>query len=423
MTTGTIKLYLKPKGFGYVTTDNGDDAFFHISQVGAELMSLLKTNHYHNEPISFDLEPSEKKEGEYQAKNINIDFSKRKIGNLILRNRDGEPMPFVKELETGEEYALSIRNMKTPPTHFINFEEREGDPVIFTPLESIPFADNFELIDDRRFILRFAEFTRRGYSSSQGFTLALEELMHRFCNDETWDYIQNKTNDIPILRCYIDQTCKRISEQGKLVVGKSSEGKEFAYFNTGLADLYQNEVFAYFIKNDDYEENQPWGFQIPKWHFLEFNTEESRYRRFFPSRTSAEIASYFEPGAQLVLDPVDLKTAIPNWDHLYDRKSRIDVTNIKTMSELDFRDAINDSIDLAYKRIKRNYKTAIPQFYCHEIQFLVPLYSRQDRQHALAAMVVHKIESIFEISTILTLDQAYNNARLLAKPDREWLNP
>ena len=34
-----------------------------------------------------------------------------------------------------------------------------------------------------------------------------------------------------------------------------------------------------------------------------------------------------------------------------------------------------------------------------------------------------KDENIYEAHTILTLDQAYNNARLLAKPDREWLNP
>lgn len=38
-------------------------------------------------------------------------------------------------------------------------------------------------------------------------------------------------------------------------------------------------------------------------------------------------------------------------------------------------------------------------------------------------MVINKTEQIYEVATILTLDQAYNNARLLAKPDREWLNP
>ena len=423
MNTGSIKFYVPQKGFGYVTVDGGHEAFFHYSQVKDELMALLVTNHYQDEPIVFDLEPSEKKEGEFVATNLNIDFSKRKLGYLILHERDGEPSPYVKEIETGEEYPLAMRNMKTPATHFINFEDREGDPVIFTPLEPIHFAGNFELIDDRRIILSFADFSHKETNTFQGFSQALQWLQRKFCNDESWDYIQNKSNDIPILRSYIDQTCKRIIEQDKVVVGKSSDGKECAYFNTGLADKYQNEIFAYFIRNDYYKENQPWGIQIPKWHFLEFNTEESRFRRYFPSRTTAEIASYFEPGAQLVLDPEDLRTAIPNWEHLYDRKSRINVHDINSMSEMDFRDAINDSIDLAYKRIKRNYKTAIPQFYCHEIQFLVPLYSRRDRLNALAAMVVHKVESIFEISTILTLDQAYNNARLLAKPDREWLNP
>ena len=93
------------------------------------------------------------------------------------------------------------------------------------------------------------------------------------------------------------------------------------------------------------------------------------------------------------------------------------------MEESDFHSAIKDSIDIAYKMLKRNYKTAIPQFYSNEIQFLIPLYSRKNRSKVLAAMVVRKNEKIFEISTILTVDQAYNNARLLAKPDREWLNP
>ena len=93
------------------------------------------------------------------------------------------------------------------------------------------------------------------------------------------------------------------------------------------------------------------------------------------------------------------------------------------MTEQDFRDAIEDSITMARKRIKRNYKTAIPHYYNNDIQFLVPLCERKNRGKALAAMVIQKTEQIYEVTTILSLDQAYNNARLLAKPDREWLNP
>ena len=84
---------------------------------------------------------------------------------------------------------------------------------------------------------------------------------------------------------------------------------------------------------------------------------------------------------------------------------------------------IKDSIELAVKRIKRNYKTAIPHFYDGKIQFLLPLCFRANKAEALGALVVNKNENIYEAHTILSLDQAYNNARLLAKPDREWLNP
>jgi hypothetical protein len=35
----------------------------------------------------------------------------------------------------------------------------------------------------------------------------------------------------------------------------------------------------------------------------------------------------------------------------------------------------------------------------------------------------NKEKTAYLSSTVLTLDQAYNNARLLARPDREWLEP
>lgn len=428
MESGFIKWYDNKRGFGHVEGTKGE-FYFHCSDVSEEVYTLLITNHYKDEPVVYDIIPSNSLQGEYQASELTIDFSKRSVGYLVLNELDGEKFPYAQDIKTKNKYSISVKNMKTPPLHFINFEDREGAPVIFTPNETL--ADNLEIIDTRRYILRFADFTRKiknkpepvKLSSREGYIHALKTLKHKFTKDESWDYIQHKTGNVPILVSYLDQTCKRIIEEDKLVTGQSSEGKEYAYFNTGLADEFQSEVFAFFEKNYNYKESGNWSIAIPKWHFLEFNTEESTYRKYFDGRNTAKIASYFEPGTPLVLDPEDLKTAKPNWDHLYDRKNRIAVDNIKEMTEMDFRDAINDSIDLAYKRIKRNYKTAIPQFYSHEIQFLVPFYSRIDRVNALAAMVIRKNESIYEISTLLTLDQAYNNARLLAKPDREWLNP
>ena len=92
------------------------------------------------------------------------------------------------------------------------------------------------------------------------------------------------------------------------------------------------------------------------------------------------------------------------------------------MDEEHFFDAIEKSIELAVKRIKRNYKTAIPHSYDGKIQFLLPL-CMLSKKDADLALVVNKEENVYQAHTVLTLDQAYNNARLLAKPDREWLNP
>jgi hypothetical protein len=39
------------------------------------------------------------------------------------------------------------------------------------------------------------------------------------------------------------------------------------------------------------------------------------------------------------------------------------------------------------------------------------------------ALVIHRDGNVYTGETVLTIDQAYNNARLLAKPDTEWLEP
>ena len=75
-------------------------------------------------------------------------------------------------------------------------------------------------------------------------------------------------------------------------------------------------------------------------------------------------------------------------------------------------------------RIKRNYKLAIPHWYKGKIQLLLPLYLTSDTTADLALVVEHDEErNQYMARTALTMEQAYNNARLLTCPDRQWLNP
>lgn len=39
------------------------------------------------------------------------------------------------------------------------------------------------------------------------------------------------------------------------------------------------------------------------------------------------------------------------------------------------------------------------------------------------ALVVGRVDAVYKAFTVLDLDMAYNNARLLARPDPEWLRP
>jgi len=83
---------------------------------------------------------------------------------------------------------------------------------------------------------------------------------------------------------------------------------------------------------------------------------------------------------------------------------------------------LKGAIDSAKERVKRSYKTAIPQYYRGQIQLLLPL-CLSNPQRADLALVVERHSTFYLAATCLTLDMAYNNARQIAKPDRDWLQP
>ena len=81
---------------------------------------------------------------------------------------------------------------------------------------------------------------------------------------------------------------------------------------------------------------------------------------------------------------------------------------------------IEGSIKSVNKRIKRNYKTAVPQFFKNTIQFLVPLTLTNSIVPDMV-ITVYKRENHYYGATCLTMEMAYNNARLLVKPESDWL--
>ena len=133
-----------------------------------------------------------------------------------------------------------------------------------------------------------------------------------------------------------------------------------------------------------------------------------------------EMAHYFDKPVHLVYDcQKDLRT---NIEHIIaDNKERFPLP-YADMEDYALQNILNGSIHNAVERVRRNYKAAIPQYHRNRIQLLLPL-CLSNAQKADLALVAEDHGTFYRASTCLTLDMAYNNARQLARPDRDWLQP
>lgn len=90
----------------------------------------------------------------------------------------------------------------------------------------------------------------------------------------------------------------------------------------------------------------------------------------------------------------------------------------------DFKEALHTTL----ARVDWNYKTAIPVYYPREqkMQLLLPLALENPDVVDAALLCNHRFDETqgvnnYEGRTILTLAMAYDNARLIARPDSNWL--
>ena len=108
-----------------------------------------------------------------------------------------------------------------------------------------------------------------------------------------------------------------------------------------------------------------------------------------------------------------------------ERKERLP-KEMQTMGSLDINLRIKGSVDMALRIAQTDYKFIVPM-YCFEkggIQFLLPLYNSFDsNSKPECALVVDRNErNKWEIRTVLELETAYRNARLINRPDQNWLS-
>lgn len=271
--------------------------------------------------------------------------------------------------------------------------------------------------------------------------------------DERWDFGAEDGEEPrnAILHSYICTTFYRLSKEGKIAI--ASDGS-LAAFNTGLVNDRYDDIFACFEPSTD---------AIP-WEFAGFATAGARglgKRLVSLFNPLPEPASYFARKEDMLFDLG--KELITDFDHvILDNIERLPIgfleeelgadpvasrilEEARRASDRDersrlfaklsgtvdgdarlfrrLRSGLEDAIETARRRVRWNFKTAIPSYYPRgdAMSLLLPL-DLQQSGGADAALVVQLMPSgNYQGQTILTIRQAYTNARIICRPDSDWL--
>lgn len=266
---------------------------------------------------------------------------------------------------------------------------------------------------------------------------------------EDWDYTNGKPK-FPrksILWSYIKYTFCRLQHQNKVAY---SIDNQYAAFNTGLVDSRYLYIIALFKRN--------YAGKKSEWVFYDFVITGEKNGKIINNLFTEEIrpATYTESPQELIYD-INLGIPYVDFKHIIiDRVDRLPFQlltkcglNYFELKEFvskeesntyynDLRYAIeNDpiayrflvnrfetAIKLAFKRVSWNYKNAVPMFYPKENRMclLLPLCLVEDNKEDIALVVKKTPVNKYEGATIIPLDWAYTDARVVSRPNSEWLN-
>lgn len=222
---------------------------------------------------------------------------------------------------------------------------------------------------------------------------------------EKWNF--DDKDDNCILKNYIKYTFKKLQDENKII-----ETDNCCVFNTGLFSKYYEPIYAYGEINKNTTDN------AAKWYFKGFKDEYELglmdIESGFPER-----ADYFSEPNRLVF----------NWHYKINVNYRHILNDLNTSQRLPDSiknadrplDVLKGVIDTAIQKVTANYKLAVPHYYQNKIQLLIPLCFGKDDTPNVALVLNLMKNGYYQAATCLSMEMAYMDARLIAKPESNWL--
>jgi hypothetical protein len=277
----------------------------------------------------------------------------------------------------------------------------------------------------------------------------LDALANDMAEPERWTFLRVPSGSrLPILDSYMRYTFMRLAEENKI-----AQTERTAAFNTGLLTPGQEEIFGVFSVADRFDPTRPLSPENKKWFLKSWSRSGDHQLTEIASVLASlpPLASYWTDPAELVFNPA-LHVEL-NVDHIIrDNLSRfpeelgghLDRDGVPTDIRLEpggdedgseeehaspapvqsiplaTRNALEGAMKHSVRLAQRSYRIAVPQYYRGRIQLLLPLYLR-DTSRADLALTIEKHGEWYRASTVLYPDWAYRHARLLTRPNSEWL--
>jgi cold shock CspA family protein len=405
---GTVKLYKTGEGYGFIEAhDGGPDVFVHHSAIQMEGFRYLAAG----EQVIFEAEETPDAP----------DPRPRRRATMVTEP-PGRSAGTVTQFDAHKGYGFI--HTDDDERVFLHYTDIVGlGTRSATPNERVTFllapgdgqrrkAIQVKQCDRRPALYRFAQFPPRAHWLPRLAQLA---------EHEDWSFAHQHPDDphiLPILHSYITNTFAKLKDQadhGEHTIAKTQHhNRRWAYIDTGLITAHEQHIYALF------EENR--NLKLAPWMWRHFATPNDPQ---LPCSSLDELparARYYDDPRELTYDPrLDLTL---DHTHILDNHLKDRFPQPLRRTPALARQALIAAEAHLKHHARHNNNTAVAQYWRGHIQLLLPL-CLQHHAHADLALVVEKDPhtNAYHANTVLPLDAAYTNARLLARPDPTWLKP
>ena len=356
---------------------------------------------------------------------------------------------------------------------YLNFsgypQDREGNPVSELTAQYLTFNTGYKNLDGEDIYGWFEKKENgfvgvnwntlseiRAYASVQKFLLKSFKMGKFYfkdlddCNaflndlanktiDEDWNYKKKPSRiSAPILRSYIQTLFSKLEkereagEPDKII--KSRDGSHII-FNTNLLDRFFNDeyIIAEVKKIDDTQEVYINPVRVSK----DSGSELIKYG--FSRNVAPKPPKFFENVNEVIFHPeYYIEKSYDSLTHIIEQRIDRFPEEQKGKPSDNLANKLYNAIDYALAIAQRNYKYIVPIYYPRfdTISFIMPIFlERSYKKRPDFALVLQNIPPVLDgdgkvvedgyyvARTILDLEDGYQDARVIAKPDESWLNP